>query len=154
MSFRITGLSPQTFAPLWGLADEALAERGVTRMVVDGRPRPDRIELRDAEPGETVLLLNHLYQPAETPYHGRHAIFVLEGATQRYEGIDTIPDVMATRPLSLRGFGEDGMLVDADPVEGRFAAPAIETLFADPPIAYIHAHYAKYGCYAARIDRH
>jgi hypothetical protein len=30
---------------------------------------------------------------------------------------------------------------------------AIERLFANPEAAYIHAHYAKRGCYAARIDR-
>ena len=44
-------------------------------------------------------------------------------------------------------------MVDADVVEGSGAEPMIERLFADPAIAYIHAHYAKPGCYAARIDR-
>ena len=29
----------------------------------------------------------------------------------------------------------------------------IERFFADPHIAYIQAHYAERGCYAARIDR-
>jgi hypothetical protein len=29
----------------------------------------------------------------------------------------------------------------------------IERFFANPHIAYIQAHYAKRGCYAARIDR-
>ena len=44
-------------------------------------------------------------------------------------------------------------MVDADVVEGREAEPVIERLFADPAVAYIHAHYARPGCYAARIDR-
>jgi hypothetical protein len=26
-------------------------------------------------------------------------------------------------------------------------------MLADPHVAYLHAHYAKPGCYAARIDR-
>jgi Protein of unknown function (DUF1203) len=30
---------------------------------------------------------------------------------------------------------------------------AIERLFGNSAAAYIHAHYAKRGCYAARIDR-
>ncbi len=44
-------------------------------------------------------------------------------------------------------------MVDADLVDGREAETLIARLFADPQVAYIHAHYAKRGCYAARIDR-
>ncbi len=43
-------------------------------------------------------------------------------------------------------------MVDADLIEGELR-PAIERLLANPEAAYIHAHYAKRGCYAARIDR-
>jgi hypothetical protein len=32
-------------------------------------------------------------------------------------------------------------------------AALIARLFADPRVAYIHAHNAKRGCYAARIER-
>jgi Protein of unknown function (DUF1203) len=45
-----------------------------------------------------------------------------------------------------------GDMVDADLIEGDLK-PAIARLFANPEAAYIHAHYAKRGCYAARIDR-
>ena len=45
MSFRITSLSPEPFRHLFGLPDDALAERGVKRYVVDESPGfPDRIE--------------------------------------------------------------------------------------------------------------
>ena len=37
--------------------------------------------------------------------------------------------------------------------EGEALAPAIERLLADPRVAYLHAHYARRGCYAARIER-
>jgi hypothetical protein len=36
---------------------------------------------------------------------------------------------------------------------GREVEPAIERLLENPAASYIHAHYAKRGCYAARIDR-
>jgi hypothetical protein len=45
------------------------------------------------------------------------------------------------------------MMRAADIVEGARAEGLIATLFEDPDIAYLHAHYAKWGCYAARIDR-
>jgi hypothetical protein len=44
-------------------------------------------------------------------------------------------------------------MVDADLISGDDLKPTIERLFANPEAAYIHAHYAKRGCYAARIDR-
>ena len=75
-----------------------------------------------------------------------------EGATEAWSG-DDLPEVMRKRLLSLRGFSGEGMMVDADVVEGREAEPLIERLFADPQVAYIHAHYARPGCYAARIER-
>ena len=154
MSFRITGLSPEPFRPLFGLSDQELAAQGVRRYVADSKPGfPDRVEMRDAEPGETVLLLNYTHQPADTPYRASHAIFVIEGAQVRYDRIDEIPPALRLRTLSLRAFDKYDLIVDADLVDGGNVESAIQRLFADPRVAYIQAHYAKYGCYAARIDR-
>jgi hypothetical protein len=154
MSFRITGLSPEPFRPLFGLSDEELAARGVRRYVADSKPGfPDRVEVRDAAPGETVLLLNYTHQPADTPYRASHAIFVAEGAKVRYDRIDEVPPAFHFRTLSLRAFDNDNLIVDADLVDGGNVESVIQRFFADARVAYIHAHYAKYGCYAARIDR-
>jgi Protein of unknown function (DUF1203) len=154
MSFRITGLSPEPFRPLFGLSDQELAAQGVRRYVADSKPGfPDRVEVRDAEPGETVLLLNYTHQPADTPYRASHAIFVIEGAQVRYDRIDEIPSALRLRTLSLRAFDKYDLIVDADLVDGGNVESAIQRFFAAPRVAYIHAHYAKYGCYAARIDR-
>ena len=154
MSFRITGLSPEPFRPLFGLDDTQLAAKGVKRYVADSKPGfPDRIELRDAEPGESVLLLNYTHQPANSPYHASHAIFVLEGAKGRYDRVDTVPEVFRPRLLSLRAFDEQGFMVDADLVEGREIEGLIDRLLGNDAVAYIQAHYAKRGCYAGRIER-
>lgn len=154
MPFRVSGLSPEPFMPLFGLPDEELARRGVKRYVVDRRPGfPDRIEMRDAEIGETVLLLNHTCQPADTPYRATHAIFVREGATETYDQIDQVPQAMRGRLLSLRGYDAGGMMVDADIVEGDEVERVIARLFANPDLSYIHVHNAKRGCYSGRIDR-
>ena len=154
MSFRITGLSPDPFRPLFGLSDQELAAQGVRRYVADSKPGfPDRVEMRDAEPGETVLLLNYTHQPADTPYRSSHAIFVIEGAQARYDRIDEIPPALRLRTLSLRAFDKYDLIVDADLVDGGNVESVIQRFLADPRVAYIHAHYAKYGCYAARIDR-
>jgi len=154
MAFRITGLSPAPFAHLFGLSEEALAAHGAQRWVAaEGSRLPDRIEVRDARPGETVLLVNYAHQPADTPYRASHAIFVREGATAAYDAVDEIPDAMRSRMLSLRAFDAGHLMADAELVDGRDAEAAIARLFAQPQVAYLQAHYATRGCYAARIDR-
>jgi hypothetical protein len=46
------------------------------------------------------------------------------------------------------------MMVNAELAEGSSAQqPLIERFFEDPAVAYIHAHYAKRGCFAALIER-
>ena len=154
MSYRITGLSPEPFRHLFGLSDADLAAHGAQRWTATpGSRLPDRVELRDAEPGETLLLVNHEHQPAATPYRASHAIFVREGATTAYARVAEIPEAMRSRMLSLRAFDATHLMVDADLVDGREAEVAIARLFAQPAVDYIQAHYATRGCYAARIER-
>jgi hypothetical protein len=154
MAFRITGLSPEPFRHLYGLSDQELARCRVKRYIADKQLGfPDRIEMRDASVGEKLLLLNHVCQPAETPYRATHAIFVREGAEKVYDRVDEVPEVMHTRLLSLRAYDAEGMMLDADVVDGKDIESAIARFFASPHVAYIHAHNAKRGCYSGRIER-
>ena len=153
-SFRIRGLDAGPFQHLFGLSDDALSARCAVRMIVDQSPGfPDRIEMRDLDLGESALLVNFQHQPAANPYQSSHAIFVREAAQIPYDRIDEIPDVLARRMISLRAFNSDHMMVDADLVDGRDLAQAIGGYFQNPQIDYLHAHNAKRGCFAARIDR-
>ena len=154
MTYRIAGLSPAPFQHLFGMSDDALALEGVKRYVVDAKPGfPDRVEVRDMEPGETALLLNYTHQPADTPYRASHAIFVNESAKSAADLMGEVPEVLRIRLISLRAFNEVGEMVDADLVDGGELEPLILRFLAKPEVAYLHAHYAKRGCYAARIDR-
>lgn len=153
MSFRITGLDPALFSDLHALRDDDLAARNVERVRVIEKPAaPCRITLDDAEIGESVLLLNYDHQPADTPYQQQGPIFVRERG-DRFVGENVIPPALARRTLSLRGFDAGHMMVEADLTEGRDAAALIEQFFANPKVSYIHAHYARRGCYAALIER-
>ncbi len=152
MNFTVHGLSPEPFLPLYGLSDDELAARRARRVVVNGSGFPERIEMRDALPGETLLLVNFEHQPADTPYRSSHAVYVREDATETWSG-NHLPEVLRRRLLSLRAFSADGSMVDADVIKGRDAEQLIERQFSDPVVAYIHAHSARPGCYLARIDR-
>jgi hypothetical protein len=154
MSFRITGLHARQFRHLFGLTDVELATHGARRRVVTEKPGfPDRVELRDLEVGETALLLNYVHQPADTPFRACHAIYVREGEGRTFDEVDRVPAAMRLRPIALRGFDHEHMLCDASIAEGAGLESAIEAAFGNPQVAYIQAHYARPGCYAARIER-
>ncbi|MBP6876987.1 MAG: DUF1203 domain-containing protein [Phenylobacterium sp.] len=155
MSFKITGLPVDEFRPLFGLTEAELAARGVIRHTATTPIGfPCRITLRDAEVGQTLLLLNYEHQGADTPYRSRHAIFVSEAATETAALVDEIPQCLAVRPaIALRAYDADGMMTAAEIAAGADLAPIIERMLAAPGAAYLHAHNAGRGCFAARIDR-
>jgi len=154
MDFQISGLPRATFAPLFELSDTELAGHGARRVRADRSPGfPCRVSLRDAEPGETLLLVNYEHLAVASPYRSRYAVYVRENAVDARLAPNEIPPVLQSRLLSLRGFDAQGMLIAADVVQGAELAGAIATMLAPASIAYLHVHNAKPGCYAARVDR-
>ncbi len=154
MSFRITGLDSQPFQHLFALSDEDLAHRNAKRYVADSKPGfPCRITLEDAEPGETLLLVPYAHQSAPTAYASKGPIFVRERHAPRAEWRDEIPEQLKVRLISLRAYDQGGMMRDADVAEGKDLKPLIERLLANEEVAYLHAHFARRGCYAALIER-
>src|SRR6476659_10774820 len=154
MTYRITGLDPAPYRPLFGLSDAELASRGAVRMTVTQKPSfPCRVSLTDREIGERVLLLNHVSHDVANPYRASHAIFVTEGADEAAEYVDQTPPVFETRVLSLRGFDAQGMMAEAVLAQPGEADAAIRKLFDSAAIETIHDHNATRGCFAAKIER-
>ncbi len=153
MTYRITGLEPEAFAPYFALDDAELQARGMRRMTVDSPTFPCRIALRDCEIGDEVILLNHVSHEGDGPYRASHAIFVSRSASEAANYVDAIPPALDRRILSLRAFDANGMMVEAALAQPSEADPAIQTLLADPAVDHIDAHNAIRGCFAARIDR-
>ena len=154
MTYRITGLAPSMFAALIGKDDATLAAAGAVRVTAASKPGyPCRISLEDAEPGETLILLNHVSHDVTTPYRSSYAIYVRETADTVGDYVDIVPPVFEGRPLGLRGFDADGMLKTGVLALPGEADAKIRGVFADPDIAYIHAHNAAHGCFAAKVER-
>lgn len=154
MSFQIHALSPDPFSALFSQSDEALAAQNIHRMTVKTYPgSPCRVSLEDAQPGETVLLLNFTHQNVASPYKASHAIYVREGARQADLPEEHVPEVLRRRLISVRMFDRDHMMIDADVVDGKGLAQALPNAFANEQVAYIHLHNAKQGCFAACVTR-
>jgi hypothetical protein len=152
MQFRISGLPAEPFQHLFALGDAELKRHGAVRRVAENSGYPCRVSLTDAKAGDEVILVNYEHQDADTPYRSRHAIYVRKGE-RRYDAVGEIPEQLRKRLLSVRAFDENGMMVDADVIEGRLLEELIGRFFANDAVAYIHLHYARPGCYAARVDR-
>jgi Protein of unknown function (DUF1203) len=153
MTFRILGLPTAPFSTLFTMNDAELAAHGAVRRIADARPvYPCRISLTDAPPGAPVILVHYEHQSAASPYRSSHAIYVREGEVT-YDAVDEIPVQLRTRLLSVRGFDVEGMMTGAEVVEGTEVEAVIGRLFRDDRAAYLHVHYARPGCYAARIER-
>jgi hypothetical protein len=153
MTFRIRGLDAAPFQPLFNLDAACLKAHQAVRQTADAQPGfPCRVSLTDAPIGAEVILVNYEHQTADTPYRSRHAIYVREGE-ETYDAIDQVPEQLRLRTLSLRAFDDAGFIRAADLVAGTALEPALDALLSDPAIAYIQAHFAKFGCYAARIER-
>ena len=151
MTYRITGLDPAPYKPLFRLSDDELAKRGVVRVIVTDPTFPCRVSLVDRPIGEQVLLLNHVSHDVANPYRATHAIFVADA--EQAEFVDETPPVFQRRVLSLRGFDKDGMMADAILTHPGDADDGIRKLFGNPEIETIHAHNAARGCFSAKIER-
>lgn len=153
MTYRIEGLAPDMYAPLFAMDDEELAARNARRVTADSPSGyPCRVTLADAAPGDRLLLVNHVSHDVSTPFRTAYAIYVREGAVaETFE--DAVPAMLDTRTLGMRGFGTDGMLKGALLALPGEADEKIRELFDRPEVAVIHAHNAAYGCFMAKIER-
>lgn len=155
MDFRIRGLLPDTFRPLFALSDAALAGRGIQRAVADDSTPgyPCRVSLAHAEPGEELLLLSHEHQPAQSPYRAAGPILIRRNATAAFDAVNLVPDPVRVRLLSLRAYDAGDLIVDAEVVEGRDLEPLLTKWLAREEVSYLHIHYARHGCFACRVDK-
>ena len=161
--YRIVGLDPEPFRPLFDLADSELAELGARWQKVTVCPgAPERVALVDVPVGRDVLLVNYLHQDVAGPFRSRHAIYLWPNAGPRFDRVNELPSTFRHRPLSVRAFDAEGSLVDAAVVQWsgpsddrRGGAPIEQCLrrqLSLPRVGYLHVHYAAPGCYAARVE--
>src|SRR5262245_22927869 len=155
VNFRISGLSPDHFAPFFAMDDAELSRHGARRMIADHKPGfPCRVSLLDAEIGERVVLLPHTHHDVDSPYRSSGPIFVREAAQPAELAVNELPPVVWHRLLSVRGYDSAGFMLASEVLEGKQAVvEQIRRMFTDPKIAYLHIHNARAGCYSCRVDR-
>jgi hypothetical protein len=154
MHYRVQGLSPDDFRALFDLTDDQLNVRFVKRLIADEPDSfPCRVSLEDAAVGEEVLLLPYRHHAGSSPYRASGPIYVRRDARAAYDAIDRIPAVQLRRLTSLRAYDAAGFLVVSDVAPGTELDTLVRRFFEMPDVAWLHAHNARPGCFAFRIDR-
>ena len=122
-------------------------------VVAEGR-EPCRRCLRNAQPGEHLLLLPYDPFLVRSPYTGEGPVYVhADGCDPHAAGPDTLPEqVDDHRHFSLRAYDAEAMMLDAAVVPGPELADHARALLGDGA-AFVHAHFAGPGCFAFRMDR-
>jgi hypothetical protein len=154
--WRLSGLDPAPFEPMFAWTDDALGRVGaVRRTALDAPGFPCRVSLEDAPIGAELLLLPHEHHPAHSPYRASGPIYVRKGARRRELEVGEVPPYVTSRLISVRAYDAGAMMIDAAVCEGPAVGAALDALFADPAVDYVHLHNAKRGCFsclATRVD--
>ncbi|WP_282269530.1 DUF1203 domain-containing protein [Stenotrophomonas sp. PS02298] len=153
-SFLLSGLSPALFVELFQLDDAALDARHITRVTAtEASGFPCRVSLADATVGEELLLLSFQHQPADSPYRASGPIFVRRGVARAELQVNEVPSQVQRRLMSLRAYSVEDRITFAEVCDGRDVGEWLQDVFEDAAVAYVHLHFARYGCFACRADR-
>jgi hypothetical protein len=127
------------------------AGSAVTAIAADA-PFPVRCCLRDASADEHVVLLSAQPATAPSPYAAPGPIYLHRDACEGYHGDGSVPEILRSRLLSVRGFDRTHMMTGTEVVPGERFEQAARRLLGVDGTAYLHVHFAGAGCYACRVE--
>jgi hypothetical protein len=153
-NFQIISLQKEEFSRLFYLDNSDLEKIGAIRMKADSNPGfPCRVTLEDAEVGEEVILLPYQHHKTDSPYQSTGPIYVRKNAQAANLGVNEIPKMLNHRLLSVRGYNKTGIMLEADVTEGTQLREALNNIFSNMEVEYIHIHNAKPGCFNCAVYR-
>jgi hypothetical protein len=150
-----TAVTPFTVEPIPEAELERIRAAGtdeagnrLTPQVTGADPSPLRCCLRDAEPGERVLLIAYTPPGTAGAYAERGPVFVHAERCAGYATPQVYPPGLAHRQQVVRGYDQQGrisggVLVD----DGAQATRVIQDMLARPGVALVHLRNVGYGCY-------
>jgi hypothetical protein len=115
---------------------------------------PCRLCLRRIRPGEERrILFTYNSFTSSDPYPSPGPIYIHENECSPFDGDSIFPEDLKKSRLMLEGYGEGRWLVAREqPVEDEIEK-AVDRIFRNPAVQYMHIYSAKAGCFIARIER-
>jgi hypothetical protein len=144
------------------MPDDVLRRARTERTDASGNPvvnvtatggEPLRCCLRDAAPGEALLLFG--YEPVlpPGPYREVGAVFAHEEACGGPVHAGCYPPEWRGRPQVLRAYDQRGWICDAKAHDGTDPEAVIDEMLKNDAVEQIHSRNIAYGCYMFVVRR-
>jgi len=115
---------------------------------------PLRCCLRDAEPGEQVVLFGYEPPIPASPYREIGPVFAHAEQCEGPIDVDIYPSVWLGRPQVLRAYDCNGWIHPVTRVhDGNNPEAVIANMLANPEVVQIHSRNVAYGCYMFTVTR-
>ncbi|SIR70825.1 DUF1203 domain-containing protein [Micromonospora avicenniae] len=114
---------------------------------------PLRCCLRDATPGEELLLFGYAPPVAAGAYREIGPVFVHTLPCSGPESIDSYPAAWRGREQVLRAYDRQGRIHGGRRHTGGDPESVIAELLADPAVRQLHSRNVVYGCYMFAVER-
>ena len=151
MSFRIHAIPDETLTGVRASGRDANGHPVEPVVATGGEPL--RCCLRDAEPGEDLILFGYAPELPASPYREIGAVFAHAGACP-HPPAEGYPSAWRGRRQVLRAYDKRGWIHPATHVhDGTDPEGEIAAILADPEVDQIHSRNVSYGCYMFAITR-
>ena len=125
----------------------------VRRLVSENGGEPCRDVLRRAKPGEELILASFSPFHKEGPYHEYGPVFVLANPEEGASREELPLNGYFRDQFVLRAYSANEEILDAAMVTPKDADPTLERFLDRDDVAFVHARFPVYGCFALRVDR-
>lgn len=127
---------------------------GAAHWIAEGE-EPVRCCLRDAVPGEKLLLANYRPElPANSPYQEIGAVWVHEDECEGPKTLTEYPADWHGKSQVLRAYDDRGWIHPASRThDGTDAVAALEEVLAEPGVVEVHSRNIVYGCFMFAVTR-
>ncbi len=153
MTIRFRGIPTDRFERLRLGGLDANGQAPIA-MKAEGGANPCRHCLGLIADGETKLVLSYRPFDEPQPYAETGPIFLHQTACAHYDDEQVPPWFHFLDPAAIRGYGADNWIryETGRIVRGIELAEAVNSIFADAAIAYVHIR-SKFGCFQCRVER-
>ena len=154
IDFQINGLERLQFLSYFNMSESDLVDAGAYLFQSDECPcYPCRVSLVDAEIGEQVLALSYNHLNVSGPYNASGPIFIRTNATECRPEVNEVPEMLRHRQLSVRGYNDAHLMIEADAAEGRQLEKVLTRQFSNQDVNLIQIHNAGPGCFNCSVIR-
>ncbi len=114
---------------------------------------PLRCCLRNANPGEELILFGYEPPIGNSPYREIGAVFAHERPCAGASVAEAYPVPWRGKPQVLRAYDVRGWIRDAIVHDGGNPEAEIARLLADPEVVQLHSRNVAYGCFMFTVTR-